>query len=135
MACVSSAQFAVLIDGSPTRFFGSFRGLGKGCLLSPLIYLLVIEALSRMIHRACQEENFTVIKFALALKITHLLFNDDVICDFLQPCKVKWVEESLWYNIYFFLCFCNGNQFGKILYLSVQGIWRGFEGDKSFVSV
>ena len=38
MGCASSANFSVLINGSPTGFLRSSRGLKQGCPLSPLFF-------------------------------------------------------------------------------------------------
>ena len=47
--------------------------------MSPLLFLLMIEGLSIMVSKACKDGFFTGIKFAYDVKITHLLFVDDVI--------------------------------------------------------
>jgi hypothetical protein len=46
MACVTSTNYAILINGEPTNFFKSFRGLRQGCLMSPLLFILAMEGLS-----------------------------------------------------------------------------------------
>jgi hypothetical protein len=36
-----------LVNGKPTQFFKSSHGLRQGCPLSPLLYILMVEALGR----------------------------------------------------------------------------------------
>eukprot|EP00253_Pinus_taeda_P002838 PITA_02838 len=56
MGCISNVSFVVLINGAASPFFKSQRGLRQGCPLSPLLFLLVAEGLSRLIHKARREE-------------------------------------------------------------------------------
>ena len=83
MACLSTVSFAILINGSASPFFTSGHGLRQGCPLSPLLFLLVAEGLSRFLLDAKVHGNFNSIKILEVMYITHLLFADDILifCD------------------------------------------------------
>ena len=76
-ACIFSIQCSVLVNGSPTSFFSSSRGLRQGDPLSPLLFLLVMKVLSRMLTK--MEEGGFISGFTLRhdVSISHLLFADD----------------------------------------------------------
>uniref|UniRef100_A0A2N9JAL9 Reverse transcriptase domain-containing protein n=1 Tax=Fagus sylvatica TaxID=28930 RepID=A0A2N9JAL9_FAGSY len=81
--CISTVRFSILINGSPEGFFGSTRGIRQGDPLSPLLFVLITEALSRMMTRAGEEglvSGFQVGSLDNSLlKISHLLFADDTL--------------------------------------------------------
>jgi len=79
MGCITNVSFAVLVNGAASSFFNSQRGLRQGCPLSPLLFLLVAEGLSRLIHKARNEGKVKGIEVAINLYITHLLFVDDIL--------------------------------------------------------
>ena len=86
-ACITTVRFLVLINGSPAGFFSSLRGLLQGDPLSPLLFLFVMEVLSRLLRRT--EVGGFLRGFQASpnargvLHISHLLFADDTIlfCD------------------------------------------------------
>ena len=85
--CISTVKFSILINGCPSDFFGSSRGLRQGNPLSPFLFDIFMEALSRMLvssTAAGQFSGFTVGNEAGSLmSVSHLLFVDDtlVFCD------------------------------------------------------
>ena len=56
MACISSINFSILVNGSATTFFKGHKELGQGFPLSPLMFLLVIKGLIRLICEAKKQE-------------------------------------------------------------------------------
>ena len=62
----------------PLIFFPS-RGLRQGCPLSPLLFILIMESLSRIIMDAQHKGLIMGFQYSPHLSLTHLLFVDDVI--------------------------------------------------------
>jgi len=77
--CVTSSNFSILVNGAPNGFFKGPRGLRKGCPLSPVLFLLVIEAIRRQIKKAQVEGKFTGLRITKGFNLTHLMFIDDVL--------------------------------------------------------
>ena len=72
-------SFVMLINGLASPFFLSERGLCQGFPLSPLIFLLVVECLSRALLEEKRRGLFEGIKIATNLNITHLLFVEKIL--------------------------------------------------------
>ena len=85
--CLSMVHFSILINGTPHGFFGSSRGLRQGNPLSPLLFVLVMEAISRMLDKAVHEGRLSGFNVGASanrsLMVSHLLFADDslIFCD------------------------------------------------------
>jgi len=85
--CISTPRFSILINGSPHGFFGSSQGLRQGDPLFLLLFVLVMDAFSRMLSRAMEGgflSGFRVDNLNNSpLEISHLLFADDtlIMCD------------------------------------------------------
>lgn len=79
MSCITDVSYNVLLNGEATPFFTSERGLRQGCPLSPLLFLLIMEGLSRVISSARDRHHMTGIKIVDNLFLTHLLFVDDIL--------------------------------------------------------
>jgi hypothetical protein len=101
--CVSIVRFSVLINGTPADFFSSSRGVRQGDPLSPLLFVMVMEAFSRMMNVEVERELLTGFsvgsRHSEVMEVSHLLFADDTLIF----CKPKM--EQLRNLRYLLLCF------------------------------
>ena len=80
--CISTG-FSILVNGMPTRFFSSSKGLRQGDPLSSYLFVMGMEVLSLLIRRAidggfllgCRIQGRRMTE----MNICHLLFADDIV--------------------------------------------------------
>ena len=81
--CISTVHFSILINGEATGFFPSTRGLRQGDPLSPLLFILLMETLSRLITKASDVGSLEGVLISGShsndTRVIHLLFADDTL--------------------------------------------------------
>ncbi|XP_048503151.2 uncharacterized mitochondrial protein AtMg01250-like [Beta vulgaris subsp. vulgaris] len=79
MECVTTPKFSIMVNGSMQGYFSSARGLRQGDPMSPLLFVLCMEYLSRVLNEVSNLPQFQFHPNCKALKLTHLCFADDLI--------------------------------------------------------
>lgn len=76
-------KFSVLINGSPTGFFPSVRGLRQGAHLSPFLFILAMKGLSDMLKSAHVNNRIRCFTMnegnSLGVSNFHLQYVDDTL--------------------------------------------------------
>ena len=77
-SCTNRPWILPLFNGRPIYFFQDSRGLRQGCPLSPFLYILMVESLSRNITTKLVAGSIPSIKESRGVDpINHALFVDD----------------------------------------------------------
>ena len=78
--CLSLATFAILVNGNAKVWVKAFRDLRQGDPLSPFLFTIVVDVLSRLVVRA--EEKGLIEGFRVGrnrTRVSHLQFVDDTV--------------------------------------------------------
>ncbi len=80
MECVGSVSSSILINGGKSKHFSPSRGLRQGDPLSPYLFILCQEVLSRIIDREHMAENLSCVKMNVGgPEVTNVMFADDLM--------------------------------------------------------
>ncbi|XP_026443244.1 uncharacterized protein LOC113343176 [Papaver somniferum] len=75
----NSARISILLNGSPEGFFKINRGLRQGDPISPLIFVLMEDVLSRNMTKLFAEKRMSYMVTRGGISPTHLFFADDIM--------------------------------------------------------
>lgn len=80
MVCISSVSFEVLINGGKIEQFKPSRGLRQEDPLSPYLFILGQEVLSRLIEHEMVKKKLSGARASIAsIAITHVMYADDIV--------------------------------------------------------
>ncbi|KAL2922482.1 LINE-1 reverse transcriptase-like protein [Bienertia sinuspersici] len=77
--CISTPSFSLVLNGSSYGHFKSYRGLRQGDPLSPLLFVVGMEYLSRTLNRLNEDPEFKLHPRCKGIQLTHMCFADDLI--------------------------------------------------------
>ncbi|XP_021764016.1 uncharacterized protein LOC110728682 [Chenopodium quinoa] len=79
MECISTPSFSLIINGGLHYFFKGKRGIRQEDPISPLMFVLVMEYLSRLLKKVGGLRKFKFHQGCKKLGLTHLVFADDLM--------------------------------------------------------
>ncbi|VFQ82730.1 unnamed protein product, partial [Cuscuta campestris] len=79
MANLKGSMLSVLINGQPAGYFPMTRGVKQGDPLSPLLFIIASEGLSRLLNRSMDESHIQLYNMGSVKFIGHLTYADDIM--------------------------------------------------------
>ncbi|XP_074265787.1 uncharacterized protein LOC141588232 [Silene latifolia] len=79
MTCVTSTSFSLNLNGALFGYFKGKRGLRQGDPISPLLFTICMEYLTRVLDYATYIWTFRFHPLCKVLRLNHLLFADDLL--------------------------------------------------------
>ena len=77
--CLSSVSFSIFVNGTPRGKFKGSRGLRQGDPLSPFLFTLVVDGLSRLMEKARGCGMINGFEVGKEKVVSHLQFADDTL--------------------------------------------------------
>lgn len=77
--CITTASFSVQVNSELAGFFRSQRGLRQGCSLSPYLFVICMNVLSKLLDKAAADKRIGYHPKCKSIKLTHLCFADDLM--------------------------------------------------------
>jgi len=80
LALIKSTKFSILVNGAPSDQFSPSQGLRQGDTLSPFLFVILMEGLSKLIHSAKGEGSIKGLQPLPSIpRTTHQQFVDDTM--------------------------------------------------------
>lgn len=79
MSCITTTSVSALVEGSPTRIIKQKRGLRQGDPLSPLLFVVVIDYLSKLMAQAVHNKRMELYTSGGVIVESHLTFADNIV--------------------------------------------------------
>lgn len=79
ITCVTSTTFSININGQLEGFFQGRRGLRQGDPLSPYLFVICMEILSRLLKQSLHNNPFHFHPKCHRIGLTRLIFADDLL--------------------------------------------------------
>ncbi|XP_074291932.1 uncharacterized protein LOC141618749 [Silene latifolia] len=79
MGCVTTPWYTLSLNGSNFGYFQGRRGIRQGEPMSPLLFTICMEYLSRIMGFVTNTMEFTYYPLCRALRLNHLCFADDLL--------------------------------------------------------
>lgn len=80
MSCITITNVSILVNGTCTSYFKPSRGIRQGHPLSPYLFIMCMEMLSRTINQSVDYFHWQPIRISKhGHDISHLLFADDIM--------------------------------------------------------
>ncbi|XP_070004761.1 uncharacterized protein [Nicotiana sylvestris] len=89
MECVTTVNYYIVINGESTLPFDAARGLPQRDPISPFLFAIIMEYLSRSLITLKEEKQFKYHPRCSKLNITHLCFANDLLM-FAKGEKNQW---------------------------------------------